>query len=152
LPLFRLLGGFDVRVPCYAGGIDLDLTVEALLKQTDENLAKGFRAIKMKVRRPELVSDVARVKAMRDHLGDGFPLMADPNMNWTVEEASGAARALQPYDLTWLEERSFPTTLRATPASWQPAACQSRPVKTCARSGISRTISRPARYPIRSPT
>ena len=23
LPLFRLLGGFDARVPCYAGGIDL---------------------------------------------------------------------------------------------------------------------------------
>jgi L-alanine-DL-glutamate epimerase-like enolase superfamily enzyme len=49
LPLFRLLGGFDARVPCYAGGIDLDLSVEALLKQTDDNLAKGFRAIKMKV-------------------------------------------------------------------------------------------------------
>jgi L-alanine-DL-glutamate epimerase-like enolase superfamily enzyme len=23
-----LLGGFDARVPCYAGGIDLDLSVE----------------------------------------------------------------------------------------------------------------------------
>ena len=45
LPLFSLLGGFDARVPCYAGGIDLDLPVEALLRQTDENLAKGFRAI-----------------------------------------------------------------------------------------------------------
>jgi L-alanine-DL-glutamate epimerase-like enolase superfamily enzyme len=52
LPLFRLLGGFDARVPCYAGGIDLDLSVEELLKQTDGNLAKGFRAIKMKVGRP----------------------------------------------------------------------------------------------------
>jgi L-alanine-DL-glutamate epimerase-like enolase superfamily enzyme len=51
LPLFRLLGGFDARVPCYAGGIDLDLSVEALLKQTDDNLTKGFRAIKMKVGR-----------------------------------------------------------------------------------------------------
>ena len=40
LPLFRLLGGFDARVPCYAGGIDLDLSVEALLKQTDEGLSR----------------------------------------------------------------------------------------------------------------
>ena len=31
-----------------AGGIDLDLTVEALLKQTDDNVAKGFRAIRRK--------------------------------------------------------------------------------------------------------
>jgi len=74
-------------VPCYAGGIDLDLSVEALLKQTDDNVAKGFRAIKMKVGRPDLASDVTRVQAMRKHLGNGFPLMADANMKWTVEEA-----------------------------------------------------------------
>ena len=108
LPLFRLLGGFADRVPCYAGGIDLDLSVEALLQQTDDNLAKGFRAIKMKVGRPDLASDVARVAAMRKHLGDGFPLMADANMKWTVEEAIRAARALQPFDLTWLEEPIIP--------------------------------------------
>ncbi|MFL6836867.1 MAG: mandelate racemase/muconate lactonizing enzyme family protein [Bradyrhizobium sp.] len=108
LPLWRILGGFDDRVPCYAGGIDLDLSVEALLTQTDENLGKGFRAIKMKVGRPDLASDVARVKAMRSHLGEGFPLMADANMKWTVEEAIRAARALQPYDLTWLEEPTIP--------------------------------------------
>ena len=45
---------------------------------------------------------------MRKHLGDGFPLMADANMKWTVEEAIRAARALQPYDLTWLEEPIIP--------------------------------------------
>src|SRR5438128_12148375 len=101
-PLWRVLGGFDPRVPCYAGGIDLDLPLDALLRQTDDNLAKGFRAIKMKVGRPDLASDVARVEAMRSHLGDGFPLMADANMKWSVEEAIRAARALQPCDLTWL--------------------------------------------------
>jgi L-alanine-DL-glutamate epimerase-like enolase superfamily enzyme len=108
LPLWRLLGGFDHRVPCYAGGIDLDLPVEALLAQTDDNLRKGFRAIKMKVGRPDLASDVARVRAMRGHLGDGFPLMADANMKWTVEEAVRAARALLPFDLVWLEEPIIP--------------------------------------------
>jgi L-alanine-DL-glutamate epimerase-like enolase superfamily enzyme len=108
LPLWRLLGGFDRRVPCYAGGIDLDLSVEALLTQTDENLRKGFRAIKMKVGRPDLGSDIARVRAMREHLGEGFPLMADANMKWTVEEAIRAARALAAFDLTWLEEPTVP--------------------------------------------
>jgi L-alanine-DL-glutamate epimerase-like enolase superfamily enzyme len=107
-PLWRLLGGFDPAVPCYAGGIDLDFPLDALLRQTDDNLAKGFRAIKMKVGRPDLASDVARVKAMRAHLGEGFPLMADANMKWSVEEAIRAARAFQPYDLTWLEEPIIP--------------------------------------------
>ena len=108
LPLWRLLGGYDARVPCYAGGIDLDLSADALLQQTDGNLAKGFRAIKMKVGRANLFEDVAKVAAMRAHLGPGFPLMVDANMKWGVEEAIRAARALQPYDLTWLEEPVVP--------------------------------------------
>src|SRR3954467_776732 len=87
LPLWNLLGGFDPRVPAYAGGIDLDLPLDALLRQTDDNLAKGFRAIKMKVGRADLFQDVERVEAMRAHLGAGFPLMADANMKWTVDGA-----------------------------------------------------------------
>lgn len=108
LPLWNLLGGFDPRVPCYAGGIDLELPLPDLLRQTDNNLAKGFRAIKMKVGRARLAEDVARVKAMREHLGDGFPLMVDANMKWGVDEAIRAARALQPFDLGWLEEPTIP--------------------------------------------
>ena len=108
LPLWNFLGGFDPKVPCYAGGIDLDLPLDKLLRQTDDNLAKGFRAIKMKVGRKRLVEDVERVKAMRAHLGEGFPLMADANMKWSVDEAIRAAKALAPFDLTWIEEPTIP--------------------------------------------
>ncbi|MBD2748003.1 mandelate racemase/muconate lactonizing enzyme family protein [Microvirga sp. BT688] len=108
LPLWKALGGFDPKVPCYAGGIDLDLPLDKLLRQTDDNLGKGFRAIKMKVGRANLFEDVERVKAMREHLGAGFPLMVDANMKWSVDGAIRAARALQPFDLTWLEEPTIP--------------------------------------------
>ena len=107
-PLWRLLGGFDPAVPCYAGGIDLDFTLDALLRQTDDNLAKGFRAIKMKVGRARLSEDVERVRAMRTHLGPDFPLMVDANMRWTMDEAIRAARAFQDSNLVWLEEPTIP--------------------------------------------
>ena len=107
-PLWRLLGGYDSRVPCYAGGIDLELSLDALLRQTDANLARGFRGIKMKVGRARLVEDTERIAAMRRHLGEGFPLMADANMKWSADLAIRAARAFQPYDLTWLEEPVIP--------------------------------------------
>jgi len=107
-PLWRLLGGFDPRVPCYAGGIDLDFTLDALLRQTDDNLARGFRAIKMKVGRPALGEDVERVRAMRAHLGAGFPLMVDANMRWSVDDAIRAARALREQEPVWLEEPTIP--------------------------------------------
>jgi L-alanine-DL-glutamate epimerase-like enolase superfamily enzyme len=106
--LWRLLGGFDPRVPCYAGGIDLDFSLDALLRQTDDNRARGFRAIKMKVGRPALHEDVERVRAMRAHLGTGFPLMVDANMRWNVDEAIRAARALRELEPVWLEEPIIP--------------------------------------------
>ena len=108
IPLWRALGGFDPRVPCYAGGIDLDLSVDALLRQTDDNLARGFRAVKMKVGRPSLRQDIERVRAMRAHLGPEFPLMVDANMRWSVDEAIRAARALRELDPVWLEEPTSP--------------------------------------------
>jgi L-alanine-DL-glutamate epimerase-like enolase superfamily enzyme len=107
-PLWRVLGGFDPRVPCYAGGIDLELPLDGLLRQTDDNLARGFRAIKMKVGRAALREDVERVRAMRAHLGRDVPLMADANMRWSVDEAIRAARALRDQDLVWLEEPTIP--------------------------------------------
>ena len=141
LPLWRLLGGFDRRVPCYAGGIDLDLSIGDLLKQTDDNLGKGFRAIKMKVGRPDLASDVARVRAMRDHLGEGFPLMADANMKWTVEGAIRAAKAFQPFDLTWLEEPTIPDDVAGHRRILAQGGLPIAAGRISARFGNSRTTS-----------
>jgi L-alanine-DL-glutamate epimerase-like enolase superfamily enzyme len=107
-PLWRVLGGHDPRVKVYAGGIDLQFPLDRLLRQTDDNLAKGFRAIKMKVGRPRLSEDVARVKAMRAHLGADFPLMVDANMRWSVDEAIRACRALAELQLVWVEEPTIP--------------------------------------------
>ena len=53
-PLWRLLGGHDASVACYAGGIDLDFTVDALLAQADGFLAAGQGPFKMKVGRARL--------------------------------------------------------------------------------------------------
>ena len=107
-PWWRLLGGHDPRVPVYAGGIDLQFSLEALLAQADSFTAQGFRAIKMKVGRERLSEDVERVAAMRSHLGSDFPLMADANMRWRVDEAIRAARGLAPLGLFWLEEPTIP--------------------------------------------
>ena len=107
-PWWRLLGGHDPRVPVYAGGIDLQFSLEALLAQADGFAAQGFRAIKMKVGRERLSEDIERVAAMRSHLGTDFPLMADANMRWRVDEAIRAARGLAPLGLFWLEEPTIP--------------------------------------------
>lgn len=108
LPLYKFLGGYSDKVSTYAGGIDLGLSADQLLAQTDQNLQRGFRAIKMKVGRDNLAEDVTKVAAMRAHLGDGFPLMLDANMKYSVDQAIRAARAFAPYDPTWFEEPIIP--------------------------------------------
>ena len=92
----------------YAGGIDLDDPIDVLLERTRGRLESGFRAIKMKVGRPQLAEDVERVTAMRELLGPDIPLMVDANMRWSVDEAITAARALDGLDLVWLEEPTAP--------------------------------------------
>ena len=107
-PLWRFLGGHDNKVRAYAGGIDLLLSIEELLEQTQRNLDGGFRAIKMKVGRDRLSEDVERVAAMREFLGPNIPLMVDANMRWSVEHAIRAAREFQKHNVYWLEEPTIP--------------------------------------------
>ncbi|MEO0764332.1 MAG: mandelate racemase/muconate lactonizing enzyme family protein, partial [Pseudomonadota bacterium] len=108
LPLWRLLGGFDPKVPCYAGGIDLDLSAAELIDQTHANRAHGHRAIKMKVGRPVLREDVEKIAAMRETFGPDMALMVDANMKYSVDGAIRAARAFAPFDLVWFEEPIVP--------------------------------------------
>jgi L-alanine-DL-glutamate epimerase-like enolase superfamily enzyme len=107
-PLWRFFGGYDPQVPVYAGGIDLDFSIEALLEQADSFQEQGYRAIKMKAGLPSLREDVERVRRMREHLGDDFPLMVDANMKWSADQAIRAARALEEFNLLWIEEPTIP--------------------------------------------
>jgi len=107
-PLWRLLGGHQPEVEVYAGGIDMQFTLEQLKEQTRGFLAEGFRAIKMKVGRQNIREDIDRVAAIRELIGPDIPLMVDANMNWRVDQAIAAARTLRNYDVLWLEEPTIP--------------------------------------------
>ncbi len=108
LPLWKLLGGSSNEVKAYAGGIDLQFSLDELKKQTEGFLDQGFRAIKMKVGRQLLSDDVSRVASIRNMLGNDFPLLVDANMGWTVDEAIVASKALSGYGVFWLEEPTIP--------------------------------------------
>lgn len=110
-PLWRLLGGHNPRVKVYAGGVDLQFPLDVLKEQAGRFLAQGYGAIKMKVGRPRLSEDIARVEAIRELIGPDVPLMVDANMGWTAEQAIRASRALAEFDIYWLEEPTIPDNL-----------------------------------------
>ena len=105
LPLYRLLGGAQDRVPAYhSGGLWLSRSVDELVQEAQGFVAQGFRAVKMRLGLPDPAEDIARVKAVRDAIGPNIKLMADANQGLTEAQAIRLGRRLEPFDLTWFEE------------------------------------------------
>ena len=105
MPIGKLLGAYRNDVPCYntSGGY-LSSSIDEVLASVDASLARGLGGIKLKVGQPDLGVDLERVAAVRKLLGDSFPLMVDANQQWDRQQATRACRALERFDLTWIEE------------------------------------------------
>jgi L-alanine-DL-glutamate epimerase-like enolase superfamily enzyme len=104
-PLHIEAGGAQARVPVYSteGGW-LHLSPQQLIDELDATRAAGFRGAKIKVGRPHVAEDVARLAAARAHVGADFELMVDANQAFTVPEAIRRARHYEALDLAWFEE------------------------------------------------
>jgi L-alanine-DL-glutamate epimerase-like enolase superfamily enzyme len=105
LPVHVMAGGAQRQVPVYTteGGW-LHLEPQALVDQTLQAKADGFRGAKIKVGRAHVSEDVARLSAVRNAVGGGFEIMVDANQAFTVGEAIRRARHYTGLDLAWFEE------------------------------------------------
>ncbi|MFE4830640.1 mandelate racemase/muconate lactonizing enzyme family protein [Streptomyces sp. NPDC056672] len=105
LPLAKLLGAHRDSVRCYntSGGF-LSMPLDQVLENAGLALARGIGGIKIKVGQPDGRSDLRRVEAVREHLGDDVPLMVDANQQWDRTTAARMGRALEEFGLTWIEE------------------------------------------------
>ena len=92
------------RIPLYTteGGW-LHLPTEALVEGAVQARAEGFHGAKLKVGRPHVAEDVARIAAVREAVGDDWDIMVDANQGFRCPRRS-AARAFEPLDIAWLEE------------------------------------------------
>src|SRR5436190_2600931 len=125
MPLYRLLGGCRDRVEAYASGgfYQEGKGVDDLAGEAEGYRARGFKGMKMKIgRNPstqthlrhlvehaglcevEPEEDIARVAAVRRALGPKGKLMVDVNCAWSPAMAIEMGRALEPYNLYWIEE------------------------------------------------
>ena len=104
-PLSRMAGGAQDRVPLYTteGGW-LHIEPAALVDDALAAKAQGFGGSKIKVGRPHVSEDVARLEAVRNAVGPGFEIMTDANQRFTIDEAIRRARCFTPIDIAWLEE------------------------------------------------
>lgn len=105
LPLSKLLGAFRDSVPTYntTGGF-LHLAIEEVKDRATQSLTSGIGGVKIKVGQPDGRADLDRVAAVREHVGPDVPVMVDANQQWDRPTAMRIGRALEEFDLVWIEE------------------------------------------------
>ena len=101
LPVYKLLGGHqnfmetDITV-----GID---TPEIMAAKAKKHVEAGFDTIKTKVG-TSFAEDLARVKAIREAVGDDVKIRIDANQAWSAKEAVRLIERLNEYNLELVEQ------------------------------------------------
>lgn len=102
VPVAELLGGFYRDAAPAVGYLFID-TPERNAAKARSFVERGFRELKLKVGR-DLGQDSDSLAAIRDAVGGSVPIRIDANMNWSVPTAIKWIRALERYDLQYVEQ------------------------------------------------
>jgi len=103
LSVHALLGPCRDRLPCYASARSEHYSAEEFQREAVALKAAGFHGYKLQVRDGPL-ADIPRLRAVREAVGPGFPLMQDPNGAYTFDEALAIGRVLDELGYAWFEE------------------------------------------------
>lgn len=104
-PLVRLLGAAPRPIPAYnSKGLGI-LPLKNLAKEAVELVEEGFRAVKLRLGRPEAREDIAALKAVKKAIGPAITLMVDFNQALSVVEALRRGRLIdEEGGVHWIEE------------------------------------------------
>jgi L-Ala-D/L-Glu epimerase len=103
VPIYQFLGGKKDRT------LETDMTVsighpQKMKEDAIRFLQAGFPAIKVKLGEGKDI-DVARIRAIREGIGNDHPLRIDANQGWsTADHAIEVLQALAPYNIEHCEE------------------------------------------------
>lgn len=102
LPVWKLLGGASAMTPVYAsGGLYRDgYTPRDLYEEAVGYCQRGFRAMKMKIGGVAPETDVQRIAAVRQGLGNDVVLWVDAVNRLTVDTTIALRETLKKYDVS----------------------------------------------------
>jgi mandelate racemase len=105
LPLVRLLGAVPRPIPAYnSKGLGIQ-PVEKLEKEAVELVEEGFRAVKLRLGRPDAGEDLKALKSVKRQIGPDVTLMVDFNQGLSVAEAIRRGNMIDDEGgVHWIEE------------------------------------------------
>jgi L-alanine-DL-glutamate epimerase-like enolase superfamily enzyme len=112
LPVYKLIGGaWMTALPFYASiGGNGDRDVDAVVRAVETRLRDKPAAVKIRFDNArttldaDIPGDIAKARAVRKLVGDGFPLAFDANNCYTIGGAIRVGRALEDLGYWWFEE------------------------------------------------
>jgi mandelate racemase len=103
-PLATLIGSSPKRIPAYNScGLGL-MAPREVADEAEKLLARGFRAIKLRLGYPTLEDDLAALHAVKKRVGSEIAVMVDYNQALSLAQALERGRALDQQGIYWLEE------------------------------------------------
>jgi L-alanine-DL-glutamate epimerase-like enolase superfamily enzyme len=111
-PIYKLLGGaWRTELPFYASiGGNGERSVDEVLRVVEQRMKNQPAAVKIRFDADrtkadtDIQGDIAKAKAVRRLVGDGFPLAFDANNGYSVGGAIRVGRALEELGFWWFEE------------------------------------------------
>jgi L-alanine-DL-glutamate epimerase-like enolase superfamily enzyme len=117
-PIWKLLGGAREKCPIYVTWGLPRYSREELVESAKLLIAEGHTQIKMAVAASanptshmfgeptdeDILEDAARIRHVREALGDKVTLMIDANKNARLPQAIRLAKLAEPYNLAWFED------------------------------------------------
>ncbi len=103
-PVWKVLGGARREIPIYGSGGWLSYSTEELINEVSAYKRRGFRAVKIKVGKPDWREDLERLRQVRDAVGGDINIMMDANQGMDVPSAMILARAAREINISWFEE------------------------------------------------
>jgi mandelate racemase len=105
VPLVRLLGGTPRPIPAYnSKGLGI-MEAGKVAREAVELVGEGFRAVKLRLGRPDARADLEVVRAVRQAIGPEVVLMVDFNQALSVAEAIRRGRMIDDEGgVHWIEE------------------------------------------------
>jgi L-alanine-DL-glutamate epimerase-like enolase superfamily enzyme len=103
-PIWKVLGASRTNVPIYGSGGWISYSVEELIEEVTGYKARGFKAVKIKVGKPDWKEDLERLRLVREAVGNEIGIMMDANQGMTVPSAIMLARAARELNIHWFEE------------------------------------------------
>ncbi len=105
-PLYKLIGGAQDSIPAYISEINLKAqdSLNDILARVEGYMSEGYKAVKIKIGRPDINEDIERIVRIKQLLGKSGQLFVDLNQGWTAHDALVKASQLDSLGLGWIEE------------------------------------------------